>query len=616
MALLPGEIIQQRYRIISLLGRGPYGAVYRVWDQTDQQEYALKEYLDISPDSQKRFAQQAKQMSGWQHPQLPQLHDYFIIKETAQYLLMDYIAGVSLQELLNQYGPLPTERIIEWLQAASQPLDYLHQQGQIHANLKPANLRLTPQGNLFLVDTGLPALGIAPGTAGFAPPEQRQQQTLTPHSDVYSLGATLYTLLTNHPPAAALKRQSGLETLTAARDHNPDAPPYLSLVANRALSLNPQARYDTITDFANALNNPLGQKKAGNTAVARRTPQTITAPLPQTPPSRRPIIQTRTIWAMAVVFLLLVITVASYALIEQDELVGGSPPAATATTESQIIAVLTSVAPTVTPTPLPTLIPTPTPAPIIAPTGMRMLFMPGGVFRYGNDEGDPDEAPSQLVNLSPFYIDETEVTNAQYAQCVEAGACNPPQQIGSSYHGENYHTAASFQNYPVIFVTWYMADAFCDWRGARLPNEVEWERAASYDPTTLQRTLYPWGSDFIGQNLNFCDANCAREGNSFDIDDGHRDTAEVFSYAESRSPIGAYNMLGNVAEWVDDWYERDYYEEAPKTNPRGPATGEFKAFRGGSWFSIEDELGVTRRNFFDPRVARAVLGFRCATDVP
>lgn len=611
--LLPGQTLLKRYTILSLLGRGPYGAVYRVWDTADQREYALKEYLRDDDETAQRMGRQIRQLAKLSHPQLPHWRDHFRMAGTGHYLVSDYVAGVSLQELLDQYGPLPPAQVAAWLQAAADPLTYLHQQGLVHLNLKPANLRLTPQGELFVVDTGLPEIGIAPGGEGFASPEQRQQQAVTAASDIYSLGATLYTLLTNTPPAPALKRQSGLSVLTAARDLNADVPPYLSLVANRALSLRPDARYDTAADFAHALSNPLG----ATAAPPRRTadPLVGTAAWPKPLTRARRTMQTRTIWGLTVLLLLLIITLFSYVVLEREELVGGSPAAATATTQSQVVAVLTLIAPTITPTPPPTIAPTPTPAPIISNTGMRMLYVPGGVFRLGNDAGDPDEKPSKLVTLDPFYVDETEVTNGQYAQCVAAGVCQLPTSLGASYH-PTYYGTADYADYPVLFVNWYAADAFCAWRSARLPSEAEWERAAGYDPIVLQRTLYPWGDAFDGTQLNYCDANCPREGNDTAVNDGHRDTAPVASYASGRSPIGAYNMLGNVMEWVDDWYGRDYYAEASNTNPRGPAQGEYKVLRGGSWFSRVDEMTITQRSFFDPTVSRATIGFRCAMDVP
>ena len=615
MSFLPGETISKRYRIHSLLGRGGYGGVYRVWDTADQREYALKEYLRDDDLTRQQWPRQFRHLASLRHPQLPTWRDHFRLEGIGHYLVCDFVPGASLQELLDQYGPLPPERVIAWLQAACEPIAYLHGRGYAHLNLKPANLRLTPQGELFVVDTGLTELGLAPGTEGFAPPEQRRQQAGTAASDIYSLGATLYTLLTNQPPAPALKRESGLQPLTAARDLNPDVPPYLSLVANRALSLQPAARYEKAADFAHALNNPLGATAAPPTAVPKRTADPTPSAWPQTAIPRRRTMPTRTIWGLSVILLILVLTVASLSLINNAQLVGGNPEAATATTQSQVLAVLTSVAPTRTPIPLPTIPPTPTPAPLISKTGMRMLYVPSGPFRLGNDDGENDEKPSRQVTLDAFYIDETEVTNAQYAQCVAEGVCRLPGSLNASYHPAYYGTA-EYANYPVLFVDWYAADNFCRWRNGRLPSEAEWERAAGYNPSERQRQLYPWGNQFEGTRLNYCDAACPRDGRDESTRDGHRDTAPVNSFANGRSPVGAYNMLGNVAEWVNDWYQRDYYATAPEVNPRGPAEGEYKVLRGGSWFSRVDELTVTNRFFFDPLVSRATIGFRCAADVP
>jgi len=244
-----------------------------------------------------------------------------------------------------------------------------------------------------------------------------------------------------------------------------------------------------------------------------------------------------------------------------------------------------------------------------------MLFMPGGVFRVGDDDGEPDEKPSHLVRLDPFFIDETEVTNIQYAACVQAGACRPPQQSGATYHPA-YFGDPAFDDYPVIFVDWYQAETFCDWRGARLPTEVEWEKAAGFDPVQAIKLRYPWGDAFDARKLNFCDRNCPLDRREADQDDGHRDTAPVGSYPDGRSPIGAYDMAGNVMEWVSDWYDPRYYRNSTDINPRGPLEGAFKSLRGGSWLSAPDEVAVTVRGSYDPTVARANLGFRCAMDVP
>jgi formylglycine-generating enzyme required for sulfatase activity len=127
---------------------------------------------------------------------------------------------------------------------------------------------------------------------------------------------------------------------------------------------------------------------------------------------------------------------------------------------------------------------------------------------------------------------------------------------------------------------------------------------------------YPWGDAFDGTKLNFCDTNCPAERRDPAHDDGHRDTAPVGSYRSGSSPIGIYDMAGNVMEWVNDWYDFRTYQDISDTNPRGPAAGQFKGIRGGSWLSDVEDVASTARTSFDPLVARANLGFRCATDVP
>jgi formylglycine-generating enzyme required for sulfatase activity len=241
-----------------------------------------------------------------------------------------------------------------------------------------------------------------------------------------------------------------------------------------------------------------------------------------------------------------------------------------------------------------------------------MLFIPDGIFSMGNDENDErDQKPAHLVRLDAFYIDETEVTNGAYAQCVDAGACDPPDSPNATYH-QSYFGDPSFDDYPVIFVSWYDADAFCDWRGARLPSEAEWEKAAGFDSAEGLKFIYPWGDAFNGTLLNYCDENCPREFRDAAVDDGHQDTAPVGSYSNGRSPLGLYDMAGNVMEWVADWYDSRAYTESGDTNPLGPLEGEFKVMRGGSWLSSASEVTVTVRDSFDPLVTRANIGFRCA----
>jgi len=126
-----------------------------------------------------------------------------------------------------------------------------------------------------------------------------------------------------------------------------------------------------------------------------------------------------------------------------------------------------------------------------------MVYVPAGRFWMGSEDGDPDafynEKPQHEVNLDAFWIDRTEVTNAQYRRCVDDGPCSPPSR-SISYDRDNYYDNPEFDDYPVIYVDWNQAKAYCTWADKRLPTEVEWEKAAR----GTDRRIYPWGNDFDG----------------------------------------------------------------------------------------------------------------------
>lgn len=235
--------------------------------------------------------------------------------------------------------------------------------------------------------------------------------------------------------------------------------------------------------------------------------------------------------------------------------------------------------------------------------GMPMVYVPGGEFKMGRPWSLADR--KHAVELDSYWIDQTEVTNAHYRRCVEAGACRAPTACS---WGEPTYDDVAKADHPALCVAWHEARAYCAWAGGRVPTEAEWEYAARGPDSAI----YPWGDEFDGTKLNSCDANCPHEDHSVkDYDDGYARTAPVGTYPEGASWCGALDLAGNVWEWVADWHGS--YPLTRQTNPAGPESGSERLIRGGSWFENNEYrfLRADNRHPFEPRATHDVIGFRC-----
>jgi len=217
-----------------------------------------------------------------------------------------------------------------------------------------------------------------------------------------------------------------------------------------------------------------------------------------------------------------------------------------------------------------------------------------------------DEYPDRLIFLDSYWIDIYEVTNEKYLEFVLATGhrfaldetCESDKcREGNLWEGASFPPRIKHQ--PVTQVSWNDADAYCRWRGKRLPSEAEWEKAAR-GPSA---SLYPWGRG--------SPKNRATYGRKWH---GVFTMTDVGTYSQGASLYGVYDMAGNVWEWVDDWYDLKYYKWGRKKNPRGPAEGKFKVVRGGSWVNYPDTLRSSLRRWSQPEVRFNDTGFRCAKD--
>ncbi len=231
---------------------------------------------------------------------------------------------------------------------------------------------------------------------------------------------------------------------------------------------------------------------------------------------------------------------------------------------------------------------------------VEMVIIPAGPFIRGSapGEGRLDEQPRRKIYLNAFAIDKYEVSNAHYMKFLDETLHKPPLNV---FAERPFNKEEGIADLPVVQVTWHDAVDYCFWAGKRLPTEAEWEKAAR----GTDGRLYPWGEG----------SPTAQRAN-FEKDwDGKKTFVEVTALPEGQSSFGIFNLAGNVREWVQDWYDSEYYSTSPDKNPKGPDNGILKVLRGGSWRSFDTDLRANSRGKGGFALKTHGIGFRCARDI-
>jgi serine/threonine-protein kinase len=619
--------------------------VYKAMDKRLKREVAFKiiRLENFAPAALagvcKRFDREAHTLARMAHRNIVSIIDYGE-HEGAPYLVMPYLNGGTLKSYIGH--PLPLAEAARLLAPIARALNYAHGKGILHRDVKPANILITEAGMPMLSDFGvaklledhesetLTGINAGIGTPEYMAPEQWEGKARA-QSDQYALGVVFFELLSGRKPfaadtPAAVMVQHITARLPSLCDLVPGLPPEVDQVISRVLAKRWQDRYPNMAEFVAVLEGLASGKIVMLSPVKKQSlppDDEHTFDVLGTVPKRsRRTLPAWIIW-LAGLLGLGVVALGGVLALKPGGFSSGSLPTMAPT---PIQALLVNILPTQTaffnPSPTPASAPTSTLFPTLIPTtlgigskqisqkdGMELLYIPEGSFLMGASASDgqayASERPQHNVWLDAFWMDRTEVSNAQYAACVTASACSAPAkgslQHASKVYGQSdlYYGNAQYNQYPVDFVDWAQADAYCKWAGRQLPTEAQWEKAAR---GTDGRT-YPWGEEAACDKANYtplAKSTCLG------------DTSKVGSYPNGASPFGALDMAGNVAEWVADWYEETFYQNSPQRNPTGPVTGQYRILRGGSYHDFIQGLRSSRRQWADPSTQAFMSGFRCA----
>ncbi len=587
-----GALIK-RYRIIGAIGYGGYGAVYKAEDSKgDKGTVALKETIDVQSIS--GFESEFHVLQNHMHDNLPHYHEMFVF-EGYGYLVMEYIPGQNLQHILQkQHGPVREKLVLFYADQLCDVLSYLHNQDPpiFHRDIKPANIRLTPEGLIKLVDFGLFKQGTQKtrstirglGTPIYEPFEQFGRGNTDQRSDIYSLGATLYHLLTGKQPLSVPDRISETDDpLPSPKQVNPDISEPVSNAIVKAMNIFQHKRQPDIAAFRREL--------FGQISYPQDYEQ---EPSPFTEAERQLIKDHSLLEHIESIYTLDYITSHVNAM--------QSPPREVFTPKAyrewrREIEYLSEE---------------------FGKAKGYWCYVPPGEYLIGGwEKGDQRE----LISLPLFWIGRFLVTVAQFAAFLDAGGYGEQAQHWWTPNGWSWKKIKSRSRpgqwdnptfndaeQPVVGVSWYEAVAFAAWLSEllaehmpkgyviRLPTEAEWEVAQSYNHER-QRCYYPWGEEYPSSERAIYEQG----------ELGH--TVRVGTCPAGAAACGAQDMSGNVWEWTSS-NAHDYPQKAHLLR-RDVTPAEWNVpVRGGSWWDYRTFMRCGTRDKYRPDFPAHIFGFR------
>jgi len=623
-----GQLVAARYSVLSMIGRGGMGCIYRVHDNVLKEEVALKTLLpQFLRDKMvvERFFNEARIARSLSHPNIVRVHDIGIT-DNIIYISMELVKGKSLRNLVDELPPgqrLPTQtalRIIDELCAA---LEYAHRH-TVHRDIKPENIMVCGEGAVKLMDFGISKLmdrsgmtgtSVVMGTPFYMSPEQlRNSASVDARADIYSVGVVLYEILTGNVPTGVPKPASQLTR---------EVPPALDPIVAKCVDPDPNKRYQSASELRAALRPVIELLESGLIAVP---------PTEQERAARAIGIPFRKVAGVALMLLIVALTGSALYALEKARAEKSVPPPSIGPEapnglgqppdfdiEFRKMTERVSRARSLVPPEAkgnedaarvldyakerwdlalveaegkrPKALATAREA---AQCYMALREWPSGmVFVRPGEVTIGDDTTSTVIAVDGFFIDIYEVTNGDYLRfCSE---------VKDGWRWP--YLQAAPPDMPVVDVTFYDAQAYAAWANKRLPTEVQWARAAYGDLVGLDR--YPWGADW---QPGACNCGGGDNPNQYAAPGG--------KFEKDRTWSGCYDMAGNVSEWTQTMFkELPYNPLDGRDNPALITFGCLVSVRGGNYRD-------TARTTLSARLScpfeahDSALGFRCVKELP